>query len=82
MHQEYSSDGSLSLAITLFRTMQTISLQYAEKVLLTVQIHKMYFFFNTALGIVTDPHMVALTHDLLLLQTSHGRGTVDGGLSR
>lgn len=35
MHQEYSSDGSLSLTITLFGTIQSISLQHTEQVLLS-----------------------------------------------
>lgn len=34
MHQEYSSDRSLSLTITLFGTMQSVSLEHAEQVLL------------------------------------------------
>lgn len=34
MHEENSSDGSLSLTVTLVRTIQTISLQDVEEALL------------------------------------------------
>lgn len=34
MHQENSSDGSLSLTVALLRTMQCISLKHTEQVLL------------------------------------------------
>lgn len=34
VHQENSSDGSLSLAVTLVRTKQTVSLQDVEEALL------------------------------------------------
>lgn len=86
MHQEHSSNGSLSLTITLFGTMQRISLQHAEQVLLPEcsHINKWYSettfsHIDTTTGIIRK---AVLTHDLLSLQTFHGRGTVDAGPSQ
>lgn len=84
MHQEYRSDGSLGLTITLFRAVQSISLQYAEQVLLSTctNAHQILLHFNTTTVIIKGLHIVKPTHDLLWLQTFHGTGTVDGGPSQ
>lgn len=34
VHQQYSCDGSLSLTVSLLRTIESVSLQHAEQVLL------------------------------------------------
>lgn len=44
MHQKYSSDGSLSLAVTLIRPIQSVSLQHTKQVLLPI--HQNSWFRN------------------------------------
>lgn len=82
MHQEHSSDGSLGLTITLFRAMQSISLQHAEQVLLPECMNMYKLYSETRFSHINTTMSITLTHDLLSLQTFHGKGTVDGGPSQ
>ena len=95
VHEQHSSDGSLSLAVPLLRSVQSVGLENTEQVLLpagrqNTNTHTPVTQSNwlshkedcNRFKCATWHQVRQRTRVLLVTQTSHGKETVDGGLSQ
>lgn len=88
MHEQHSSNGSLSLAVSLLWSEESVSLENTEQVLLPVTSqHNRHAECSDHLNVMIvkasqSQHVSQLTRVHPETQTSHGRETVDGGLSQ